>query len=155
MISNVENDQPLFIRLYSAWISLHKTCHYLENKEKLGAKSKTGQFKRAISEIEAMIDEQKDLDLNEFESQDGPTTLEGMPVHEIIETFNENEESLGKIFGERRHIMDHFNRGNGLDYLTILFRTVTSEQQQKMYTRIRDTFTKNYLEHPIVRESHQ
>lgn len=112
-------------------------------------KNKTSRFKQAISEIKAAIDEQIEMNSNE---NDQPTTLKGMPVTEIIETFNENEEWLGKIFEERRYHSDHLNRGKEFDYISFLYHTVTSEQQQEMFKHIRKRFTMNYYEHPIVRK---
>lgn len=71
-----------------------------------------------------------------------------MPIFDLLETFKENEENLRAIFDERCGKLDRFNYGNGYDFLTVLDRIATSEQQKEMWRHISDTFVgKNYIEY--------
>lgn len=121
----------------------------MEEREELSTKNKTSKFKQAIKEIESDIQERNNVDSNETFT--GPITLKDVPIDELIATFKDHEEKLRVIFSERRQKSDHLNRGNGFDYLTVLWRTVEIEQQQHMYKYVRDDFTNNYFENPNVR----
>lgn len=76
-----------------------------------------------------------------------------MPINSILYTYDENIQLLKSIYESKANVPDRFNKGNGLDYLTILFRVVTSEQQQQMYTKILQQFVKDerkYIGNPTV-----
>lgn len=75
-----------------------------------------------------------------------------MPIEDIVATFDEHIPLLESLYTSRSTVLDRFNNGNGLDYLTILYQTLTPEQQ-KMFLRIVNKFTKNekeYIQNPIV-----
>lgn len=80
-------------------------------------------------------------------------TLKNMAINTILGTFDENFVLIKSIFESRANVPNRFNEGNGLDYLTILYRAVTMEQQQQMYLRIVQQFAKDeqkYFDNPIV-----
>lgn len=81
-------------------------------------------------------------------------TLKDTPIDAIMATFEEGTPSIEALYSTHAKTLDRLiNRGNGLDYLTILYRTLTSNQQQQMYLRILKKFAKDekkYIENPIV-----
>lgn len=97
----------------------------------------------AIKEIEEEINRETSVEI----------TLKLMPIDEILSTFDEHFQLLKNIFETRAKVLDRFNQGNGLNYLTILFRTLTQDQQQQMYLRIVRKFSKDerkYTQNPMV-----
>lgn len=80
-------------------------------------------------------------------------TLKNVAIDELLATFYQHKTTLQTIFDQRRSKQDRFNYGNGLDFLTILSRLVTPEQQAPMYKCICRAFVTNqrkYLENPTV-----
>lgn len=135
--------QLIFILLFpSAWISKQNIFDYLRFKSEFSTKNRTKNFRKAIYEIENEInDEKKEI------------TLKNIAINVILNTFEENIPLLKSIYKSRANIPNRFNNGNGLDYLTILHRTVTSEQQQQMYLKIIQYFAEDerkYIENPTV-----
>lgn len=133
----------------SAWISKNNICDYFENKVKLGGKNKTQIFKKAIEEIEEAITQSRANDI----SIDQKIDLKNVPISELLASFTEHETVLRAIFEHRRQEIDRFIFGNGYDFLTVLARTLTSSQQQAMYSKICASFmgdTQNYLQNPKV-----
>lgn len=63
-----------------------------------------------------------------------------MSINDLLKTFDVHAEKLRSLFDTRRVKSDRLNRGNGYDYLTVLTRVATSEQQQKMYTHMTEAF---------------
>lgn len=123
----------------SAWISKQNIYSYLEFKSKFVHKNKTSNFQKAIKEIENDMNHANEI------------SLKGMSMNSILSTFEENVPSLKSIYDTRATKLNRFNEGN--NFLTILHRTVTSEQQQHMYTRIRHEFAEDerkYMENPTV-----
>lgn len=125
---------------FSAWLLKEKTCNYLENRETFRVKNKSKIFKLAIQQIELAIN-----------SPLGPITLKGVPIGELLSTFREHEKWLRAIFMERRNKMDHLNKGNGYDFITVLYRVLEGNDQKRMYECIRDCFAENYYDNPNVR----
>lgn len=102
-----------------------------------------------MNEIEQAINQQK----SEMIESEQLMTLKEEPISQILCTFDQNKKMLEDIFNLRRHNLDKFNIGNGMDYLTILWRTVTSEQQKAMYWRMIDAFMEDrgkYIGNPMV-----
>lgn len=100
-------------------------------------------FQTAMGEIE---EEMGDKTKNEI-------TLKNMSIHTILSTFDENIPSLQSIYDSKANIPNRFNKGTELDYLTILYRTVTMQQQHEMYQKLIKQFTedeKKYSENPTV-----
>lgn len=117
---------------------------YLQFKKQFETRNRTKSFRSAIKEIEDEIDNRKN-----------GITLKEMTIEWILSTFDENIPLLKPIFESRLNILNRFNVGNGLDYLTILHRTVTPVQQQKMYLKMIQRFFKDeqkYFEKLTVRE---
>lgn len=140
----------IFLHVYfnsfpSGWISRNNLKDYMVYKNVFSSKNHQKSFKLAIQEIES-----------EIQGQNISITIKDIPQDELLATFQDHKKKLLDIFNQRRNRLDHFNIGNGFDYLTVLYQTVTSEQQQQMYGRIRDVFgqnkkfTKNYYDKPIV-----
>lgn len=125
--------------VFSAWISENDIYNYSEFKAEFEHKNKRRTFKDAIKEIEIDMNLPKEI------------SLKNIAIDPILETFEENVHALKSIYDARANILNRLNEGS--DYLTILHRTLTSEQQQKMYTRIRNEFAKDerkYIENPTV-----
>lgn len=140
MLYNAFNRSTMFI--YSAWLSSNQISDYLEGKQRFAAKNKTVSFQKAIEEIEQAIREQeveKTL-THVFDQLNDELTLKNVPIDDIMNTFTDNKPLLQSIFEQRRFKLDRFNVGNGYDYLTVLWRVVTSEQQKTMYSTILSAF---------------
>lgn len=117
--------------------------NYSEFKNQFSHKNKTASFQLAIKEIEEEISRETSEEI----------TLKLMPTDEILSTFDEHFQLLTNIFESRSKLLDRFNVGNGLDYLTILHRTLTQNQQQQMYVQIMRTFStseREYFRNPKV-----
>lgn len=112
---------------------------YLEFKSQFVHKNKSSSFRRGVDEIE----EAMRLERNHSEI----ITLKNMSDDAILATFEETRTLLENLFVSRINISDRLNIGNGLDYLTILFRIVTSDQQQKMYAQIVKQFSKDEMKY--------
>lgn len=150
--------------------------NYSEFKDELVQKNKTATFRKAVSEIDdemRMKESRNQLsETNENRIQllrnvsndivhevqiqtPEKITLKDMPITAIIATFEEGYPLLESLYSSLANSMaDRFLQGNGLDYLTILYRTVSSNQQHQMYGRMLEKFTKNqreYIENPTVR----
>lgn len=136
--------QLIFILLFlSAWISKQNIFDYSEFKTEFEMKNRTKSFRTAIQEIENEVNSKPNEEI----------TLKNMAIDLILTTFDESIPVLEPIYKSRANIPNRFNNGNGLDYLTILYRTVTSEQQQQMYLKIVQHFAvdeKKYIENPTV-----
>lgn len=145
----------IFLCFRSAWISLKNIYEYSGNKENFAGKNKTATFKKAIEEINyeySSMTKNMDLQTNEQNTRK-KITLTDIPVAELLATFDSNKIKLEIIFNYHRSKLDRFIRGNGYDFLTVLSRIVTSEQQQAMYVKICNIFMKNfekYIQNPIV-----
>lgn len=87
-------------------------------------KNKTPLFIEAIKEIEEDI------------AHSGKITLKDVAVDGLLATFNDSKTVLQDLFDKRRGKLDRFNYGNGLDFLTILSRTVSEDQKTKMYRHL-------------------
>lgn len=104
----------------------------MEFKDQFQNKNKTLRFKKAVEEIEEAI-----------RSATPKVCLKHMSIDAILCTLEENISTLETLYKSRANILDRLNQGNGLDYLTILHRTLTSEQQQQMYLQIVDKFAED------------
>lgn len=132
--------------------------NYSEYRDQLVQKNKTASFRKAVDEIEEEIRIQVPRNaVNGTSSIEMPhkITLKDMPINAILATFDEGIALLQSLYtAHANKTMDHLiHRGNGLDYLTILYRTVTQQQQQQMYLRILTEFANNqkkYFENPKV-----
>lgn len=112
----------------------------------------------AIKEVDETI---LSLNLNNPKNSDGANTVEpplveislkNVSVNDIILTLDENQQMLQNIFDASRTQCDRFIRSS-LDYLTILYQTVTEEQKKAMYKCIIDSFVKEkneYIHHLSV-----
>lgn len=77
-------------------------------------------------------------------------TLKSMDVKDLLKTFEENEAALRSIFNERRTNLDRFNYGIGYDFLTVLSRIVTPEQQKQMFSFMCEALAgEKYYDRPI------
>lgn len=127
----------------SAWISKENVFNYLQFKSQFANKNRTTNFRRAIKEIEVELSHKTKNEI----------TLKNMAINSILSTFDENIPLLKSIYKIRANIPNRFNKDNELDYLTILYRTVTPEQQHQMYMKIVQQFTgdeRKYIENPTV-----
>lgn len=124
-------------------------------------------FKQAIKEIEEAILEEKTVNISAVahepvahesnthepaihvpEQLINQLTLKTTPISEIIITFNESKAFLREIFNQRRSILDRFNYGGiGYDFLTVLWRIVTPEQQKAMYSTLMKEFIEDEREY--------
>lgn len=107
-------------------------------------------FKNAIKEIDELVKKENE---SKREQNTEKITLKDMTIAELLATFDENQIELQDLFDRRRGILDRLNYGNGYDFLTVLSRTLTSEQQQQMFGRIGTVFTgdfKKYIQNPKV-----
>lgn len=135
---------------FSAWLSQKKICNYLQNKEKFCGKNNSQLFKKAIKEIDEAIEEE--VRATEIIA-DQKIDLKNVPIAELLATYTEHKTVLQAVFEQRRHDIDRFISGNGYDYLTVLSRTLTSAQQQAMYSKICGNFMgdmKKYIQNPKV-----
>lgn len=106
----------------SAWIPKQNINDYSEFKDRFRNKNKTSCFQKAVEEIEEA--------LRPFINK---LCLKEMSIDTILCTWEENSSMLKALYESRANTLDILNRGNGMDYLTILHRILTSEQQQQMY----------------------
>lgn len=123
----------------------------MNNKEKFHSKNRTPIFKKAIEEIEEVLREESTPGNISIEKK--KITLKNVEISELLSTFIENETVLRTIFNQRRSDVDRFISGNGYDFLTVLYRTLTSSQQQALYCRICEYFMgdiKKYIRNPTV-----
>lgn len=130
----------------SGWISKRNIHNYSEFKNQFSNKNKTASFQIAIKEIEEEISRGTSEEI----------TLKLLSTDQILSTFDEHFQLLKNVFKSRAKVLDRFNVGNGLDYLTILHRTLTQEQQHQMYIRIIRTFPKDeksYMQNQVVNTS--
>lgn len=121
---------------FSGWINCDNIYDYSQNKIKFDTKNKSKNFKNAVREAdEAILKQNQPL-------VDSPTSsgskseigavmlippsssikkisLKTIVINDLLKTFDENKAALQAIFNERRTNPDRFNRGNGMDYLTI------------------------------------
>lgn len=114
------------------------------------------KFKEAVEEANEAISKQISMHPNSINQNDTvasisspilKVTLKQMTIDDLLKTFKDNEENLRLIFDERRRKLDRFNYGNGYDFLTVLSRIATSEQQKQMWSYISDAFAgKNYID---------
>lgn len=135
----------------SAWISSKNISNFSENKEKFCGKNNTAIFKKAVKEIEEAIEEEKE-NLN-AKSIEEKMTLKNVSSEILITSYDEHETVLRTIFEQRRQQLDRFNYGNGYDFLTVLSRILTSEQQQLLFLEICGKIMGNameYMQNPIV-----
>lgn len=76
-------------------------------------------------------------------------TVKTMDVNDLLKTFEEHEAAL-RSFDERRTKLDRFNYGMGYDFLTVLSRIATPEQQKNMFSYMCEAFAgKEYYKHSI------
>lgn len=145
----------------SAWISPKNIYDYVDNKHKFSCKNKSKRFLAAIQQADEAIEHKI-----QQQNSNVPISIEGgsstnvskislktLTLDELLETFDDNKAYLRGLFDERRRKLDRFNYGNGYDFLTVLSRIATSEQQQKMYCHMTDVFAeKNYI-HSLKHEN--
>lgn len=126
---------------------------YVQNKGNFAQKNKTSKFQTAVQEADDAIKEQTaHSSMMELQTVK-KITLKNVAIDELLATFYQHKTTLQTIFDQRRSKQDRFNYGNGLDFLTILSRLVTPEQQAPMYKCICRAFVTNqrkYLENPTV-----
>lgn len=151
----------------SAWIKPENIYDYIQNKSKFCSKNRSNDFLIAIEEAEEAVNEaneqlEQPSTTVQHDSQNmaavinSPSinvrniTVKTMDVKDLLRTFEENEATLRSIFNERRTKLDRFNYGMGYDFLTVLSRIATPEQQKKMFSCICEAFAgKEYYKHPI------
>lgn len=63
-------------------------------------------------------------------------SLKTMAIDDLLKTFNDHEVHIRSLFHTRRGKSDRLNRGIDYDFLLVLSRLATSEQQKKMYTHM-------------------
>lgn len=152
----------MYIFLFSsAWIRPENIYDYVENKKKFESKNRSKKFREAIQEANEAVSSEMAM---QFDAQNvagalppspylvlpNKITLQDTDVSELIKTFEENEAILRPIFNERRTTLDHFHRGMGYDFLTVLTRAATAQQQQKMMSFIVEALAgKEYYDRPI------
>lgn len=148
-------DQYCFFSFLSAWIKSVDIYDYMQNKDKFCSKNKTKKFRdaieeanQAISKVQKQSNEKKEADtVASNTSQLHKVTLKSMDIDDLLKTFESNERNLRILFDERRYKLDRFNYGQDYDFLTVLSRIATPEQQKKMWGHISDEFAgKNYIE---------
>lgn len=143
-----------FTFIKSGWVNNHDIWDYLDKEDEFSQKNITKVFAKAMDEIKAAIHAEKATDLG-IASQPNQITLKAMPIAHILNSFDENKNLFESIFNERKSLHNRFNNGYGYDYLTVLWRLLSSEQQQAMYCRISKHFIPNereYLQNPKVSE---
>lgn len=141
--------------------------NYVQFKDKFASKNKSKQFKEAIEEAneavlkatQPQLDIQTKNGVNDEEAKksdedDTATickmTLKTVNVNELLSTFDENEPALRSIFNERRMKLDRLNYGMGYDFLNILYRIATTEQQKELYPHMCEAIAgKNYFVNPM------
>lgn len=119
----------------------------MDREEEFSKKNTTKPFTRAIEEAKsAMSAESKDV-------LPKAITLKTESIQQILDSFDENRCLLERLFNERKHKLNRFNNGNGYDYLTVLWRVVSTEQQTSMNKRIFEYFIEDkeeYIQNPKV-----
>lgn len=143
-----------FLLFFSAWLKSDNIHDYVENKNKFCNKNKSKKFEEAIKQADEAVENEQQQQVNVSISYEGGAmanfdkiTLKAIAIDDLLSTFKDNKAELRRLFDERRGKLDRFNYGNGYDFLTVLSRIATSEQQQKMYCRITDEFAgKNYMD---------
>lgn len=116
----------------SAWITQENICDYLQHKNEFSVKNKRHIFNKAITEIDEAIAHRNATEI----AIEQKIELKNVPINELLATFAEHETALRANFDQRQQETDRFIYGNGYDFLTILSRTLTSSQQQAMYSEI-------------------
>lgn len=141
----------------------------MRNKSKFCSKNRSDIFRIAIEEADEAVDEADGAVDETNEPMEQPSTTEQhnpqdvaadssivnimvktMDVNDLLKSFEENEAALRNIFNERRTKLDRFNYGIGYDFLTVLSRTATPEQQKKMFIHLSEALAgQDYNKHPI------
>lgn len=117
-------------------------------------KNKTKIFKQALDEAksEMSVESRNSVDATPLNT----ITLKNETIQQILHSFDENKHFLESIFNDRKATLNRFNVGNGYDFLTILWRVVSTEQQQAMYSHILNYFThdeREYIQDPKVSDN--
>lgn len=101
-----------------------------------------------MTEIEEAIGK-----VNDTKKDERKITLKDEPISDLLLTFDDNKMSLQSIFDQRKNQLYRHNYGNGYDFLTVLSRTLTSDQQKEMYWRLCAAFvgdSRKYIQNPMV-----
>lgn len=153
----------LFFLFSSAWIKPENMYDYVQNKNKFGSKNRSETFLVAIKEADEAVDKANQIAKQDtmiqhdpqnmagsISSPSGKITVKTLNLKDLLETFKENEATLRSIFNERRTKLERFNYGAGYDFLTVLSRTATPEQQKQMYSYMCEALAgKKYYDRPI------
>lgn len=140
----------------SAWIKSEDIYDYVLYRHEFSNRNGRRTFQEAVHQAdEAITMEAKVQQSHESSTPDEAAAMESfekislqaVPTDLILDTFDEHEADLRTLFDERRTQLDRFNYGNGYDFLTVLSRIATSEQQQKMYCRMADAFSVKHLQY--------
>lgn len=152
----------LSFHLSSAWIQSDNIYDYVQYKNKFSSMNGTKKFVDAIQQADERLAQQNE-NLNvevatkngessviPSSSNDSKITVKNIKTSELLRSFKEHESILRSIFNERKKKLERFNYGNGYDFLTILSRTATPEQQKQMYSHICvELVGQNYYDRPI------
>lgn len=154
-----------FFLFASAWVQSNNIHDYVQHKDKFVSKNKSKKFQEAIEEANQEVlkqqstliqttnaanDEETKIGAESDTSSKSKITLKTMESQDLLATFEENEKSLRSIFNARRKQLDRFNNGMGYDFLTVLSRISTSEQQKEMYSHMCEAIVgKSYYENPV------
>lgn len=156
-----------FYSFSSAWIKSDDIYDFIQNINKFSTKNKSKKFREAIQQANEAASKQTQQNTESVQNalqldpkgENGATvsslsnckiTLKEKEIGDLLKTFEENEVALRSIFVERQKNLDHFNKGCGYDYVSVLARLATSKQQQQMYSYMCEALAgKNYFEKAI------
>lgn len=132
---------------------------YVQHKEKFVSRNKSKKFQEAIEEADQEVVKQQSTlmqtksAVNDEETKNGAEnntpsnsriTIKTMDSNNLLATFKDHEKHLRSIFDARRGQLDRFNYGMGYDFLTVLYRTATPEQQKKMFSHMCEAIIGKY-----------
>lgn len=148
----------------SGWVKPENIHEYIQNRSQFMTKNKSKKFQEAISQADKEIEKENQKRNNDSTSTESvesanrnhqndvsmtceaeaaawdKLSLKTMAIDDLLKTFNHHEVYIRTLFETRRIKSDRFNCGNGYDYLLVLSRLATSEQQKKMYTHMTEAF---------------
>lgn len=152
----------------SGWVKSENIYEYIRNRSQFMTKNKSKKFQEAVSQADNEIEKENQKRMNdphlhststrrsepanqiqqnnvsmssEAEATAGDKlSLKTMAIDDLLKTFIDHEVYIRSLFDTRRIISDRLNCGHGYDYLLVLSRLATSEQQKKMYTHITEAF---------------
>lgn len=138
-----------FFVFHSAWVKSEEIYDYVQYRHEFSSKNSRKIFQEAVQQADQAImkEAQQQQPCKSSTSHEAAAvenfekiTLKARSIDYLLKTFDDNEADLRILFDERRRRLDRFNHGNGYDFLTVLSRIATSEQQQQMYCRMTDAF---------------